>query len=611
LALQSGGEPGCVSGYTWAEPRGRVKGETRSLGNRQESEAAVSKGFFSGIASGAVVSTLMLAGVSLMGPPPESVASAMPEPVTELAPEASPEPDVVAPATAVTETNNVPVAEPAPETTAEGAAGAEPEAPVATTPETSVVEVPAGSEFARERPDEAAQLPAAQPAPETRPTPAVAMPDAEAAPVVTDADTAAVPDAASAAPDAPTAPDTATAEAAGAVPAADTAVPVAPAGDVATPELSVAAADTPVAPAADTDAGAAPATAVEKPPAAAPVVVAEASPEAGVAPEPAPATEPVPTTESQPAPETAPKPEVAPSNIPPVIVFDPPRAPQAIGNAPKPGFGNNVPGVKINRLPKIGDPAPEAEAGAAAAEAEALPDPATLPAVARYAAPFENDAGLPTLSVVLLDIGETAGGLDAATLATIAFPVTIAIDPLSPGAAERAATYRNAGLEVAILAATLPDAGTASDLEVTYQSFLTTMPEAVAVVGTPDGPVQTNRLLAKHLVALLKSDGHGIVTYDRGLNPARQLANSDGVAHAEIYRAIDGGGETAATIRRYLDRAAFEAAQKGQAVVVAQSLPETVTALFAWSTEPGKGAVLAPVSAIARKTLPEEPAPQN
>ena len=64
-------------------------------------------------------------------------------------------------------------------------------------------------------------------------------------------------------------------------------------------------------------------------------------------------------------------------------------------------------------------------------------------------------------------------------------------------------------------------------------------------------------------------------------------------------RNLDADAENEATIRRYLDRAAFKAAQEGRVTVVGHTRPETIAALLAWSIE-GRAATvaLAPVSAV-------------
>jgi hypothetical protein len=300
------------------------------------------------------------------------------------------------------------------------------------------------------------------------------------------------------------------------------------------------------------------------------------------------------------APAGAPSAETAEGtpdpSLPPVIVTDAPEPPQGIADAPRPGF-RGAAGVKVNRLPRIGEAVPAPE--------ETLPpdlpvlDPDRGGAIARHAAAFDNPDKLPLLSILLVDLGEEAGGLDAATVATIAAPVTIAIDPTRPDAADRARTYRAAGFEVAILAESLPPRATAADLEVLYQAYRAALPEAVALLGRSDAPFQTNRAAAEHVVQMLAPDGLALVTYARGLNPTTQFATEAALPHAEIFRVVDADGAGSETVRRALDRAAFEAVQSGRVTVLASSRPESVTALFAWAAEGDKGVAVAPVSAAA------------
>ena len=206
---------------------------------------------------------------------------------------------------------------------------------------------------------------------------------------------------------------------------------------------------------------------------------------------------------------------------------------------PQPGFAGAA-GVRINRLPSIGGDVAEEPAAEPVAEAEILPDSGDMPAIERYAVALDNPDGLPLVGVVLTD--PASGGVSAEELAAIAQPVTVAIDPTRADAAERAAALRAAGLEIAILVPELPAGATASDMEVSYQVFTRALPDAVAIIGAPDAPFQSDRRAAQHVVALLGSDGRGLITYDRGLNPARQAAESKDVPNAVIYRQLDARG---------------------------------------------------------------------
>ncbi len=218
------------------------------------------------------------------------------------------------------------------------------------------------------------------------------------------------------------------------------------------------------------------------------------------------------------------------------------------------------------------------------------------------AAPFEAPDARPLVSVVIIDVGPEEGGLDTDSLRSLNFPVTIAIDPTRPDAKDVAQAYRDAGFEVAILATGIPSAAEPSDLETTFQTYLASLPQAVAVIDTPVPAFQNDRRLARHMVALLGAEGLGLITHDKGLNPADMLAGQSGVPHIETFRVLDGAREGTSTILRSLERAASEAARQGNVTVVAHSYPETVTALLGWAQDAGKDVALAPASALLLTT---------
>ncbi len=372
---------------------------------------------------------------------------------------------------------------------------------------------------------------------------------------------------------------------------ADPAVPKA--APLALPE----AAGPDAAPAADV-APAMPEVPVAEAPAEPPVAeapaaeIAEPAPSAGL-----PSDE---TTESlltpQPMPEAPPPAEVVvdppilPEILPEVIIPEVIVPPEAAALPPTPGLPKSVDGVTINRLPSIGSP-PAAEIAAAA---EPVPDAMPL---TRFARPFKNETGKPLFAVVLQDTG--GSDLDRAQLAALPFPVSFVIDPLDPSASDAETIYRAAGQEVLMLASGIPEGATASDLEQSFQANEAVLPEAVAVMDIGAGGFQDNRPLAAQVVPLIKAMGRGLLTFDQGLNAADQEARRDGVASARIFRELDAAGEDTPLIRRYLDRAAFKAAQEGRVVVLGSTRPETIAALMAWTVE-GRGAsvALAPISAV-------------
>ena len=325
--------------------------------------------------------------------------------------------------------------------------------------------------------------------------------------------------------------------------------------------------------------------------------VAALQPDALVVPEPA-------------VPEAV-VPEVAPGAVTPEAVITPeaampdPVVPEVVAPAivaplaPAAELPEAVAGVTTNRLPRISG---DADAGDKAAGAETDPMAATAaPAdtrpVARFAAPFDNAAKKPLYAILLLDDGKVQ--VDRAALATMPLPITIVIDPTAPDAAKLAETYRKAGKEVAMLATAIPKGAKASDLQVSFEAHAKALPEAVAVVDLPREGFQNNRQLAGDLVPLIKDQGRGLVTFDKGLNAGDQVARREGVPAALIFRELDAEGEAAPLIRRYLDRAAFKAVQDGRVVVLGQARPDTIAALLEWSVEGRAGSVaLAPLTAV-------------
>jgi hypothetical protein len=215
----------------------------------------------------------------------------------------------------------------------------------------------------------------------------------------------------------------------------------------------------------------------------------------------------------------------------------------------------------------------------------------------REAAAFANPEGRPPFAVVLMDDG--APDTDRAAIAALPFPVTVAVDPLAEGAAGHAAAYRAGGKEVVMLLTALPAGATPADVEQNLAVYADLLPQAVAAMDGPAGDLQNDRPAASQLVTVLAAQGRGLVTWDRGLNAADQVARREGLATATVFRAIDADDERAEVIRRYLDRAAFRAVQEGEVIVVGRTRPETVAALIAWSLEGrSRDVAIAPVSAL-------------
>ena len=516
------------------------------------------RGFFSGLIWGAVVSVLVVGMASVLSAPPgaESLVSSAPEETVtenqveatttgeeapapsetvERAPEPTPEPE---PAPAEIIATPAPQADPAPEAAADDPAARDQTAEAQRATVSGELDLPAGSEFNRNRPEVIPEIPDQGESVTPGTASSVQRPEPEAAP----------------------APDTTTAVVAAPVDQVPSGL-----GDPA-------------------------AVASEGP------RLAAVEEERGRLAPPAP---------------SLPAPVGTGASIPVDLPTDPlPPAQAAEVEVSEPEIATLAPQPEVNRLPTIGgaEPEPEVEAEAVvpddeagdAANTDEVPDPATLGALARNAAPFEpNESGLPYLAVVLIDVGSE--GMDRETLTTFSFPVAFAIDPLATDASAAASAYRDAGQEVLILAEGLPRGATPQDVEVVLGEYLQVLPQAMGVVDTADDGFQTNRDLINQVVDILSESGHGLLTYDRGLNAAQQIAAREGVPATLIFRELDAARENSETIKRYLDRAAFRAGQEGTVVMIGRSYPETVTALFAWALEARSQSVsLVPLSAVMR-----------
>ncbi|MEJ6395133.1 divergent polysaccharide deacetylase family protein [Gymnodinialimonas sp. 2305UL16-5] len=526
-------------------------------------------GLIIGMLWGTLVSALILVALSLSSPLPEraqEVLAESPQVVDAPAePEVAPEDDVVVPPEATPEVESPPESadpqvQPADEETAIPA---------------TEVPLPSGSEFNRPPPEQAAIVPSpdAAPRPALPEAPVIGVesstPRFDNVPppqpnVVTDAPDASAAPESGAAPNAPTGlrlPTTAEAPNAPAVPS-PSAEP-----DIRTARLPQT---TPAIPR--------PGAAPEAPP---------------VAPESPPnLAEEEEEEESVRAPE-------AEDEAPTVQALPPaglPDAPAPLETAPSVGSAAQI-GPNLTRpnssLPQVGGNAPDLSD--APLEAEVIDEPEDPRAIAQNAMSFERD-GRPLMSVILID--EPNAALDLDTLTRFTFPVTFALDWSEPGASDRAAAYRAAGFEVAILANGLPDGAEAVDVEVAFEVAQQNLPEAVALLDTQDGRLQSNRPLLDAMIAALADTGHGLVAFPQGLNAAEQTAARSGVPGATLFRLLDGEEEAAPRITRYLSRAAFAAVQEGHVIVVGHTRPDTVTALLSWALAERSGSVqLAPLSA--------------
>lgn len=267
---------------------------------------------------------------------------------------------------------------------------------------------------------------------------------------------------------------------------------------------------------------------------------------------------------------------------------------------PQPGLQRPVEGVVVGRLPSIGNAEPGPDD--LAEDPDAVPDIANpvsdLPAYLRYAARYENHSGLPLMAILFLDT--VADDAAEAALLALDFSTSIVLDPADEDAPRRAALYREAGHEIVLKPAGLPPMATASDIEVNFAAWGKMLPEIVAMIDTSNGVLRGNVMLARNVLSVLAEDGHGLILRDGGLGGLRQVASGEGVASARVFRGIDDDDENRHRIRRYLDRAVFEAQQHGQVLVTGRAAhAETIAAIALWRSQGRAGDVtLAPVSAV-------------
>ena len=279
--------------------------------------------------------------------------------------------------------------------------------------------------------------------------------------------------------------------------------------------------------------------------------------------------------------------------------------PAALG-LPMPEIDDPVTEIPINRLPIVNAPATEVEEPAPPGE-EARPEiaePEAAPAadiadtaLMRNRAPYSNPTGKPLMSVILIYVGEE--GLDSEVLQSFAFPVSFAIDPTEEGATAEAKRLRAAGFEVLALAPESLTGPAAADAGAAVSALLARLPEAVALIDRPAAALQRDAQASDAVIASLGQSGHGLLTYDLGLNATDRKARRQGLFAGTVFRVLDAERESGTVIKRYLDRAVLEAGKTGRVIVLGRSYPETVTALFSWALGPKSAAVsLAPVSAV-------------
>lgn len=213
-----------------------------------------------------------------------------------------------------------------------------------------------------------------------------------------------------------------------------------------------------------------------------------------------------------------------------------------------------------------------------------------------FAAEVADVGEKPLLSIVLIDDGTMSAA--SAALAGLPFSVTIALDPALPNAAELMEKYRADGFEVAVLAK-VPEGAQPSDVEVTFESVFSRLPETIAVLDIGGAGLQSNRDVTEQAMDILATQGRGFISVSQGLNMAGRAAEQSGVPAVVVYRDLDIEGQDARVVRRFIDQAAFRARQESGVVLVGRVRPDTISALILWGTANNDDQVaVVPVSVV-------------
>ncbi|MDE4131662.1 divergent polysaccharide deacetylase family protein [Phaeobacter sp. QD34_3] len=214
--------------------------------------------------------------------------------------------------------------------------------------------------------------------------------------------------------------------------------------------------------------------------------------------------------------------------------------------------------------------------------------------------PFDLSDDRPLMSIVLIDDAQSVG---AEALAEFPYPISFAIDPQDPRAAEKMAERRAAGFEVLILS-DLPREAQPQDAETALAVWFDLLPQAVGVLEGVASGVQGNRPLADQVADAVRAGGYGLVLQNNGLNTVQKLALRDGVPAGVVFRDFDGAGQNPRAMRRFLDQAAFRAGQEGAVIMLGRLQPDTISALLLWGLQDRASRVaLAPISASLRSNL--------
>jgi len=221
------------------------------------------------------------------------------------------------------------------------------------------------------------------------------------------------------------------------------------------------------------------------------------------------------------------------------------------------------------------------------------------------------DLDQPLISFLLLDVGTQ--GVSQSELLRQTMPIAFAVDGSRSDAGRVSGDYRDAGFEVVAMVsqadvdALIDGAGSNGWLDQTQtrtvlQSYLTAMPDALALLDAPSAKLQKNRRFFGPVFETLAVGGQGVLSYKGGISSAGAAAKAAGLKFGLVSKYI---GETEknmdATVR-VINRAALEAAQDGAAIIMAVATPENLDAIKTWGGSSAATKVtIAPLSSSMQK----------
>lgn len=224
-------------------------------------------------------------------------------------------------------------------------------------------------------------------------------------------------------------------------------------------------------------------------------------------------------------------------------------------------------------------------------------------AIDLYARDGVSDEDKPKLSIVLLT--DQLNAIDPNLVQALPIPVTFAVDPVSPSADALLLSLRELEQEAVILA-DLPPEAVVQDVDVALTALVDLLPQTIGVIERQAGALQQSRDVMLHIPEVLNRTGHGLVVYEKGLNTLAKEAVKAGTPVATIYRDLDGADQNERTIRRFLDGAAFRAANSPSEpiVVLARLRPETMSAILIWALQDrAQKTAVVPVSQLMKAGL--------